>query len=76
MFTKEDCFLSNNNFFNFKDKKLSMKYHEWSKEARRQQISVVMLLTATLYIIASQIELIYCMINYLPLKTKTRKNCE
>jgi len=67
MLIKEDCFLSNSNFFNFKDKKLSIKYHEWSKEARRQQISVVMFLTATLYIIASQIERFIAPVDVLPL---------
>ena len=66
MFTREDCFLPNNNFFNFKDKNLSIKYREWSKEARREQISVVMLLTATLYIIASQIERFIAPVDVLP----------
>ena len=69
MFGKEDCFLLGNNFFNFTDKSLSVKYHDWSKEARRQQISVVMLLTATLYIIVSQIERFIAPVDVLPLMT-------
>jgi len=64
---KEKFNPSINIFLNFLDKNFQVQYHEWKMPSIRMQVRIISLLTAFLYLIAYQVDLVIAPQNVMPL---------